>query len=98
MTAFNSQNYLQLKRARKKKIRLILYCSLGAMGAAGFLYFLFFSGYFSVRAVSVSGVDSALAGGVKKNRLGRTGGERVVCIAPQCFAFFNERDFRKGKK
>ena len=66
MTAFNSQNYLQLKRARKKKIRLILYCSLGAIGAVGFLYFLFFSGYFSIRAVSVSGVDSALAEEIKK--------------------------------
>src|SRR3989344_2488395 len=66
MTAFNSQSHLQLKRARKKKIRLILYCSLGAAGAAGFLYFLFFSGYFSIRAVSVSGVDSALAEEIKK--------------------------------
>jgi len=60
MPTLNSQNYLQLKRARKKKIRLILYCSLGAIGAVGFLYFLFFSGYFSIRAVSVSGVDLAL--------------------------------------
>ena len=66
MTTFNSQSYLQLKRARKKKIRLILYCSLGAIGAVGFLYFLFFSGYFSIRAVSVSGVDLALAEEVKK--------------------------------
>ena len=66
MPTLNSQNYLQLKRARKKKIRLILYCSLGAIGAVGFLYFLFFSGYFSIRAVSVFGVDSALAEEVKK--------------------------------
>src|SRR3989338_907078 len=66
MTAFNSQNYLQLKRARKKKIRLILYCSLGAAGVARFFYLLFFSGYFSIRAVSVSGVDSALAEEIKK--------------------------------
>ena len=66
MTTFNSQSYLQLKRARKKKIRLILYCSLGAAGVASFLYLLFFSGYFSIRAVSVSGVDSALAEEIKK--------------------------------
>jgi len=97
MTAFNSQNYLQLKRARKKKIRLILYCSLGAIGAAGVLYFLFFSGYFSVRAVSVAGVDSALAEEIKKIALAELEGS-ILFISRRNILFFSVNEISEKIK
>lgn len=83
----NSQNYLQLKRAKKRRIKLLLYCSFGAAVAAGVLYFLFFSGYFLIRAVSVSGVDAPLAEEIKKITLQSLEGDRLFISRRNVFLF-----------
>lgn len=54
----SSQSYLRQKRARKKKIKLLLYCSSGAALAAAIFYFLFFSGYLNIREIVISGIDA----------------------------------------
>lgn len=89
---FGIQRHFHQKRQKRRRIRLFLYCSVAVVLFAALLYVPFFSGYFNVKNVSVSGTEAIPSESVRKTVTDMLDEPALLILARRSIFLFSTRE------